>query len=97
MKKSLFLSTAILTAAISAASANSIVSDVCVSADDDNYTLTVTTESALSSSAVINWDGSALTGPFTLSNSNTSISVTTTIAPCAEEGTITITDNGVTF
>jgi len=97
MKKSLIglISFAAFTA--TNAFANSLVGDVCTSSGSD-FILTVTAEEQLSSSAVINWNGTALTGPFTLSNGNLSISVTTSdVAPCAEEGTITVTDAGSTF
>lgn len=77
--------------------ANSIVGDVCTASGSD-FILTVTTSEQLSSSAVINWNGSAMTGPFSLSNGNLSVSVTTSdVAPCAEEGTISVTDGGSTF
>ena len=77
--------------------ANSIVGDVCTASGSD-FILTVTTSEQLTSSAVINWNGTAMSGPFTLSNGNLSVSVTTSdVAPCAEEGTITVTDGGSTF
>ena len=95
MYKYVFSVGAVLCIGSTSVSANNIISDVGVAAGSD-YTLTVTVADALTSSAVINWNGTALIGPFTLSNNDLSISATTTVTPCVEEGTITVTDGGKT-
>lgn len=77
-----------------AASANSITAWSCEETSS-GQTLTLTTQSAVSTSAVINLDGTAQSGSVTVSGTNASIAIGANVA--CWDVTFTITDGGSTF
>lgn len=77
-----------------AAKANSITAWSCEETSS-GQTLTLTTQSAVSGSAVINIDGTAQSGSVSVSGSNASIGIAANIA--CWDVTFTITDGGSTF
>ncbi|MGC6517919.1 MAG: hypothetical protein ACON49_07850 [Candidatus Puniceispirillaceae bacterium] len=92
--KTIIASSFLTVAASSGALANAITAWSCEKTDT-GQTVKLTTQSAVSSSAVINIDGAAQSGAVTVDGTTASIDVATSVQCWAV--TFTITDGGSTF
>lgn len=88
------IASSVLALAAGSANANSITAWECEKSDS-GQTVTLTTQSAVSTSAVINIDGAAQSGSVTVSGNTASISIATSVQ-CWDVD-FTITDGSSTF
>ena len=92
--KTIVTASALFMGTQTAALANSITAWSCEKSDT-GQTVTLTTQSAVSNSAVINIDGAAQSGSVTVSGNDVSVDIATSVQ-CWDVA-FTVTDGGETF